>query len=382
MPKSPIPITPEVLRWVLAESGFGSDEVAAHLGVSVEDLQEWQEGSSSPGLTQLRRLAAKVHRPVATFLLPRPPRRDGPAVEFRHPPGTEARQLSPVERRYIRRAGRLQRALAWIAGELNEPKAAIVEARLQDSPETSAFATRRQLAVENRDQLQWPSTSAAFDEWRDRIERLGILVFLFPLGEESCRGFSLWDERVPVIAVNTAWNDAARIFTVFHEFGHLLTRTNSACTEGTARRDAAQSTDAAERWCERFAAEVLMPEALITELIRQHFGSISAIDDVQHVSWLARRLKTSLRAVTIRLIELRLATWDFYNDLPPTGDAKPRGGGGTGRVRSEIREDELGKRTGGLFKRAVSADVIGPTQALPYLDIAYSDFEQLELPTR
>lgn len=380
MPKSPIPITPEVLRWVLAESGFGSDEIAVHLGVSVEDLQEWQAGHSAPGLTQLRKLAAKVHRPVATFLLPRPPRRQGPAVRFRHPPGVEDRDLSPVERRYVRRAARLQRTLAWVAAKLNEPRPTIARARLQDPPVTSATETRRQLATTDRDQLRWPTTSAAFDEWRDRIERLGVLVFLFPLGEESCRGFSLWDERMPVIAVNTAWNDAARIFTLFHEFGHLLTRTNSACTEGRARQDAAQNTDAVERWCERFAAEVLMPEALITGLIRQHLGSISAIDDVQHVSLFARRLKTSLRAVTIRLIELGLATWDFYNDLPPTGDAKPPGGGGTGRVRSEIREDELGKRTGGLFKRAVRADVIAPTQALQYLDISYSDFEQMEFP--
>ena len=140
MAKRPIPITPAVLRWVLVESGFGSDEIAAHLEVSVEELREWQAGRSSPGLTQLRKLAAKVHRPVATFLLPRPPRRHDPTVQFRHPPGDDDRELSPIERRYLRRAARLQRTLAWVATELNEPRPTIARARFQDAPATSAAA--------------------------------------------------------------------------------------------------------------------------------------------------------------------------------------------------------------------------------------------------
>ena len=378
MAKQSIPITPEVLRWVLGESGFGLEEVAAHLKVSVEDLQDWQFGRSAPGFTQLKKLAAKVHRPVATFLLPRPPRREGPVVEFRHPPGTEHRTLSPVERRYIRRASRLQRILAWISGELNEPRTRIVTTRIEEPPASAALATRAQLNIAESDQLRWLSTSAAFDEWRARLEELGILVFLFPLGKKSCRGFSLWNERAPVIAVNTAWNDAARIFTLFHELGHLVTRTNSACTEGVVAHS--QNVDSVERWCERFAAEVLMPKDLITAEIRQRFGSKAAFSDVQEVAWLAHRLKTSLRAATIRLIELGLASWEFYGDLPPTGDAKRPGGGGTGRVRREIREDELGRKTAVLFKRAVSADVIAPTQALPYLDISHADFEHVEQP--
>jgi hypothetical protein len=43
-------------------------------------------------------------------------------------------------------------------------------------------------------------------------------------------------------------------------------------------------------------------------------------------SSLANRFKTSLRATTIRPIELGLATWDPYKQLPVAADTK-RGGG-------------------------------------------------------
>ena len=39
------------------------------------------------------------------------------------------------------------------------------------------------------------------------------VVFAFSMGSESCRGFSLWDDYAPILAVNTAWLPSARIFT-------------------------------------------------------------------------------------------------------------------------------------------------------------------------
>src|SRR5207344_1041034 len=89
-------------------------------------------------------------------------------------------------------------------------------------------------------------------------ESKGILAFQFPMGSDSCRGFSLWDETAPAVAVNTAWNPAARSFTLLHELGHLVTRTSSACLEGWGRRRENEG-DQHERWCESFAASVLAP---------------------------------------------------------------------------------------------------------------------------
>ncbi|MBI1876123.1 MAG: ImmA/IrrE family metallo-endopeptidase [Acidobacteria bacterium] len=182
----------------------------------------------------------------------------------------------------------------------------------------------------------------------------------------SCRGFSLWSDVAPLIAVNSAWRDEARIFTVFHEFGHLITRTNSACSEAPATPE---SRDPLERWCEEFGAAILMPRDAIRLPAR--------VTDLATLSRLARELKVSLRAMAIRLIGLGHAGWDLYRTIPPASDAKPRGGGGTGRNRREIRQDEIGWRGTELFVAAVQHDIISESQALDYLDIPAAEFERL-----
>ena len=70
-----------------------------------------------------------------------------------------------------------------------------------------------------------------------------------------------------MVAVNTAWNESARIFTLFHEMGHLIARTSSACVESVHTRS---RTDPVERWCERFAADVLMPNKDVETTLNQY----------------------------------------------------------------------------------------------------------------
>jgi hypothetical protein len=102
------------------------------------------------------------------------------------------------------------------------------------------------------------------------------------------------------------------------------------------------------------------------------------VTDVGQVRRLAARFRASLRATTVRLIELDLAGWGLYRDLPAASDAKrPRGGGGKGRVRQEIQEDSLGGRTTSLFRRAVDADVVTRSQALSYLDVPDTALDHL-----
>lgn len=362
-----VPITPEVLDWAIDESGYSRAEVADAADVDVSALEAWLTGEAQPTTTQTRRIAGKLHRQFAVFLLPAPPAGEALSVRFRHPLGTrEARELNPTERRYLRRARRLQEAESWLVGELRWERARVPELSLNAGVESAAMAVRDLLGVTIDAQQAWPSASVAFDEWRAALEALGVVVMQFALGQNSCRGFSLWDERAPVIAVNTAWRDEARIFTLFHELGHLVTRTNSACATAPL---ASSAGDPAERWCEAFASAALIPEVAL--------GAVDHVGDLGALSALARRFRVSVRATAIRLIALERASWKLYESIPAASDAKRAGGGGSGRNRAEIRLDEFGHRTSDLFVAAVKADVISESQALDYLDIPSEAFEDI-----
>ena len=364
--RTEIPITREVLRWAVAESGMSRAEVSKAAAVDEAEFEAWLHGDTKPSKLQVKRLAAKLHRQVAVFLLPSVPTGTPPQIEFRHPIGQPARSLNAVEHRYLRRARRLQQAHAWLTQELEREPAQLPARQLSAEPEQAAQSIRSHLEISASDQFQWKTASAAFDAWRGAVEALGVTVVLFPMRADSCRGFSLWDDVSPLIAVNTAWRDEARIFTLFHELGHLITRTNSACSESPATPD---SRDPVERWCEEFAAALLMP--------RESVSSNARVSDIPTLSRLARQYKVSLRAMAIRLIGVDKASWDLYRKIPPASDAKSGGGGGTGRNRREIRQDEVGARGTEIFVSAVQRDIISESQALDYLDIPAVEFERL-----
>jgi Zn-dependent peptidase ImmA (M78 family) len=367
-----VPINPEVLGWAIAESGLATAEVAERVGAAQAELEDWLEGRNMPPLTKCRKLAAILHRQLAVFLLPAPPTSERIEVSFRHPIGSKyERALTPEERRFLRRARRLQETESWLASQLEWERPALERVSIDNRAEEVAVRWRARMGVTIKSQKSWKAPSQAFDAWRAGVERAGVTVVQFSMGTDACRGFSIWDERSPLVAVNTAWQDEARIFTLFHEIGHLLTRTNSACATAPV---APQAGDPIERWCESFAAAVLIPAGALSD--------VSKVDSLSVLSREARRMKVSLRAMALRLITLKRAKWTLYQNIPPAADAKRRGGaGGTGRTRAEMRGDEFGRRTTDLFVTAVQRDVISESQALDFLDIPSGAFERLAAAT-
>ena len=363
-----VPITPRVLEWAIAESGLSHSEVAESVRVDESELERWIAGQEKPAVTKCRRLAATLHRQLAVFLLPAPPAYERIDVSFRHPIGAQFRRaLRPDERRFLRLARRLQGAEAWLASELEWERPDLERVSTDESAEPVAARWRSRMGVTISGQKKWKSASTAFDVWRSALEGAGITVAQFSMGADACRGFSMWDERSPLVAVNTAWPDEARIFTLFHEVGHLLTRTDSACATAPI---APRAGDPTERWCETFAAAVLIPAAALSD--------VTKVDSLSVLSRIARQMRVSVRAMALRLISLGKATWPLYQSIPPAAEVKRRSGaGGTGRNRAEIRADEFGGRTRDLFVAAVQRDVISRSQALDYLDIPSSAFERL-----
>jgi Zn-dependent peptidase ImmA (M78 family) len=373
-----VPITPGVLAWALETSGYDISSVAHGVGVETDLVHRWLSGEECPTLTRFRAVARVLRRPTATFLLPGPPKSEPPQIEFRPPPGESSRKLHPEELRCIREAERLQRAVAWITSEIGQETQPLPSVRPRSSPESAAATARRLLAVLLEEQLAWLNESEALKRWREALEGLGVLVFLLPIGANAARGFSIWHEASPLIAVNTHWNSAARIFTLLHELGHLLTRTNSICAQAGSRLPLPGADTDVERWCERFAAAVLMPESAVLEtLVSLGIPSDDRATSLEVAKKVSRRFKVSLRAATLRLISIGRASWDLYTLIPATSDARSGGGGG-GRNRLQVRIDEYGRRTARVFLHGLQNDVIDASEVMRYLDISYRNLEELE----
>ena len=369
MQMNAVPATPSVIAWTIRESGYSLTALATLLDRPQAELEGWIKGEPVE-LHDLEALAKAVDRPLAAFFLPEPPESTGPLVKFRSLSSVKGRALNPEERRRIREATRLQEILSWIAREMRESSPDVPHFSTKRDASECGESLRLRLGVSLSTQFAWRSPSEAFGGWREAIEAAGVTVLMFPMGEEACRGFSVWDDSAPLVAVNTAWLPEARLFTLFHELAHLATRTNSACAEDVSLKSS-NAGDKTERWCERVAAAALMPADAIERALRDTTASQSHGDvDLSTVSKIAAQFRVSRRAAALRLIECQKASWSLFRAIPPRSDQQRVAGGGSGFTRIELRRLRYGRRTMTTFREALRHDIIGAADVVDHLGLS------------
>lgn len=370
-----VPVTPAVVSWAVDQSGFTVEEIADATDTTSASVAAWLKGTAQPSLGQARKLAKKLRRPLALLMWSSPPPDDTPDVAFRAPVADEMRDLNTVERRFIRQSARLQKVAGSLRSEIHDTLADLPALDRTKDASDAAAKVRRILGISVPDQIKWNSEFVAFRSWRAAFEKHGILVFTLPLGGDSCRGMTLADPTAPTIVINTHWNVRARIFTLFHELGHVLTGTTSACAASLKH----SARDTVERWCEELAAAALMPWSAIEQHLTEQRVS-GSVDDLAVASSIARTFKVSLQAATLRLISGGRAKWTLWDQIPKDSDVKSGGGGAPEEPRTTpiIRIGELGRATVDLFVRGMKADLIDRSQVASYLRVGDDALSEIE----
>lgn len=378
MTRREVPITGSVLAWAREEAALTRADVAASLDVAPDSVRAWEQGEAHPTRGQFSRLAELLRRPTALFFLPEPPSRAGLPTSLRSAPGLMGHRLSKEEVRQIRWARRLQEIVGWVLRDEDGAPVALPQFSPNGSSLDAAASVRRMLGVTPAEQLAWESPSEAFRSWREVLEGLGILVVQLQLGRESVRGFSAWDDRAPIVGVNTAYHPTARIFTLFHEVGHLVTRTDAACLRFIVPGDPEVGT---ERWCERFAAELLVPaDALRSVASRLGVSEGVQVGDVETARRIAGRFKISARAASLRLQELRLAPTSLYGMVErelADRDWNAQAGGGGGQPAPEKRLRELGTRIPEVLIDATDGGRLTRSDLSDYLHLTTGQVDDL-----
>lgn len=310
-PRSPIRIDPALLRWARESSGLDPERAAKKIGVQESRLAEWESAERHPTPRQLENIADAYKRPLATFFMPEPPREPPMPVDFRTLPSDIERRLSEDTVLAARRARWLQR----IYGELEERStdssaAHLRRISLDRDPEIVGGEVRRQLGVAIEEQLSWRLPDKALKAWRGAIEKQGVVVFQFGMPVEEVRGFSLSDGPVPVIVLSTRDAPAARVFTLFHEFAHLLVRKSGICNPNQGM-EVDQDQDV-EIYCNVLAGAALVPASdlrNVSAIAEYQAGRLSLESSVEHT---ARAFSVSRFVILRRLLFTRMITADTY----------------------------------------------------------------------
>ncbi len=311
-------VKPEIMIWARKIEGFTITLAANRLKVPEAKLLAWEEGLSSPTIGQLQKMASIYRRPLSVFYLQEAPRTFSVMRDFRRLPGTEMSQVSP-DLAYEIRMARQRRALALELLEETKtiPQEFLLSASLDEDPEKVGNRIRYELNVKVEEQKVWrtdPHGYKALNAWREKIENQGVLIFqMTHTTSEEVSGFAIADVILPTIGITqTDTPPTRRIFSILHEFAHLLLR-QSGISDLDVDASRPPEDQRIEVFCNHVAAAVLIPkESLIAEkLLRENnFGKEDWPDEA--IKQLALNYSVSREAFVRRLLTFDLVNRDFY----------------------------------------------------------------------
>jgi Zn-dependent peptidase ImmA (M78 family)/transcriptional regulator with XRE-family HTH domain len=312
MPRSiPALVKPPLLAWARDRAGLAIDDVATKVDEDPDRIRRWEKGEEQPTLAQVRKLGDIYKRPLAVFFLPEPPKDFDPQREFRRLVGVNPKKESFEMRLSLRMALFRREAARSMYERLKEPLPVTqASARASDDPEIVGAEIRKLLGISWDTQLEWPNGWRAFNSWRAAVEQQGVLVFLASRVElTEMRGISIPRGPLPVILINNKDENNGRIFTLLHEFAHILLANAGHRTSSLADHRSPED-QILERISNSFAAAALMPRQ---EFLAQLLRNPSAVDgNEEALRRIADSIKVSREAILRRLVTLGRTSTTTY----------------------------------------------------------------------
>lgn len=348
-----VPASIPVLRWA-AERARLSDTA---LERSFRKWALWLSGDAQPTLKQLEDFARLTRTPIGYFFLPEPPVLQLPVPDFR-----TRRDEAPAEpsTALLDTLYLCQQRQDWYRDYARVHGLArldfVSSATVEDQPEQVAGEMRQILGVSVAERRTLSTWTDALRQLVSKAEDAGILVMTSSIvGSNSrrtldaaeFRGFALVDDRAPLIFMNASDSKAARMFTLAHELAHIWLG-ESGVSDPEAGSVPKQGV---ERWCNRVAAELLMP---LDALHEAHEPDAPVADEMQR---LAHLFKVSSLVALRRLFDAgfidRETLWQNYRQETARIRALDIGGSGGGDYYRT-----LAARTGKRFAHAVFSSTL------------------------
>ena len=303
-----VEVRPAMLTWARERSQLD----LAYFGKRFPRLAQWERGDARPTFKQLESFAKATHTPFGFLFLAEPPAEPVPIPDFRTVADTRLRRPSPdlLDTVYL-----CQHRQDWyhdFARTEGEERLPFVgSARIADDIVRTAETIRSALGFELDARRAMPTWTDALRRFIEQADALGVLVMVSgvvgsnnrrKLDPQEFRGFALCDDFAPLVFINGADSKSAQMFTLAHELAHIWLG-ETALSNAEAAEASGQEI---ERWCNRVAAELLVP----LEIFRADFNRRADLrSELDH---LARRFKVSTLVILRRVRDVGELKGDAY----------------------------------------------------------------------
>jgi Zn-dependent peptidase ImmA (M78 family) len=348
-------VKPDLLRWARERADLSVEALERKF----PKLPAWERGDVQPTLKQLEGFAKATFTPIGFLFLQEAPVERVPIPDSRTVGNVHLGHPTPDLLDTVYTCQQRQdwyREFARSTGA--KPLDFVGSVRCGDDVVETARKMREALAFDVEERRRIRTWTDALRQFIAQADDLGILVMVSGvvgsnnrrrLNAEEFRGFAMVDPLAPLVFINGADTKAAQMFTLAHELAHIWLG-QSAVTDSQA---IATPDHEVERWCNRVAAELLVP---LASMKREYHGGADLRGELDR---LARHFKVSTLVILRRVHDAggitRDELWRAYERELERLRSMPRGEGGDFYLT-------LGARASKRFARAlVTATLEGRT---------------------
>jgi len=375
--KETIPLEPLVIKWIVDSSGWTYEEISKRLKTSVENTEKIVKGEKKLTFRQLKELATVFKRPIAAFLLSEPKPEKPKPNDYRMLPNKTGK-FDKKTVLVLREARKLQELCKELSKNVHtETKTQLENFKTSDDFQQIALNYRETLGLTKEKQENFKSAYDFFNFLRDKLEDLNIYVFQFSMPLEDARGFVFVDDSPYVIVVNTKDIIEARLFSLMHEFGHILLGETVIDLPDIILSQENEK----EKWCNSFAASFLFPKQLAQSVFDKNKSKLTERTTLNGMS---NKYKVSKAVLLLTMRHLNFIGQKAFEDKlnqykpKPKEKIKQQKKESTGGIPSDKKTvSKVGTKFVSLVANNYDKEFITYTDALNYLSIKSKNFDKV-----
>lgn len=315
MPKVKVNICPEIINWALSQT---QKEI---LGDKLmNNITKWLDGTKTPTFNQIEDFSKKTHIPLGYFFLQTPPVEQINLLEYRT---VDSSQLANPSRNLIDIIYEMENIQDWMKAyrqDLGFDRLSVVGcvsgAHTVDS---IVNQIRRDLELDDTWYERRSDAVDSFNHVREQLELCGVIVMMNgivgqnthrTLDVDEFRAFAMVDDWAPLIFINAADSNGARLFSILHEVAHIWLGKNDLFNDRQSRISGVSNTEVI---CNAVAGELIAPKNVFTSKWDTY-----DMDTFQKITELSKYFRCGQTVIARKAIDCKKIDQNVYNQVVKT----------------------------------------------------------------
>lgn len=280
-------------------------------------LNKWMAGEKTPTFNQVESISKKTGIPFGYFFLKEPPEEDTYLLEFRT---VDSIELETPSRNLLDTIHDMELIQDWLREDFLykgiDPLYFVGAKDAKSAVDDFAKYNRAILGLDLKWFLHGHSADDSFRYIREAISDVGVTVMMSgivgnntrrSLSINEFRAFALIDEVAPLIFINSNDSYNGRLFSLLHEFNHIVLGENSFYND---RYSSQWSVSKREELCNAVAAEILVPN----QLFLHEWENFGVVEATEKIKTLAKLFRCGTIVIARKALDAGLINQNIYDD--------------------------------------------------------------------